>query len=269
MKRSTVMVCCVLVMLFALNLFAQEKSASTYYAMWYYKIPQGKTAQFLALVKQWKPVEEELLKQGMTTGWSFYRVKYPSGSAREYDYVWINGYSDFGKTKGGYPKKVRIAAHPDWGQEEWDKFWAEVKEARDWVKGELWRVRDRITPAMGKYFQINYMKVPAGGGSEYRSVASDIHKPYHQAKQEEGYMAYWILSSIVFPWGTTYPYNHMTADVFEKYEDIRKPVPNEVYKKAHPDETKWDANSKRTIESRELVKRELWVLVDSNNPSTE
>lgn len=267
MKRFTLVACAVLVVFFALNLFAQEKRGSTYYGVWYFKIPPGKTGEFLDLVKQWKPVEEELLKQGKTTVWALYRVEYPAGLAREYDYVAITGYPDFGKAKGGYPTKLRKVSHPNWGKEEWDKYWVRAKKARDYVKKELWVLRDQIETGTTKYLQVNYMKVPPGGGAKYMELESERAKPFQKFKQDNGYLASWLVMQLLFPSGTDSPYNYGTIDFYQKFEDIAKPVPSDLWesaKKDYRDETKeWSGSA---VEIRSLVSRQLWVVVDYLGP---
>ena len=57
--------------------------------------PGGEDRYVQAETRWWKPVHAERIKNGSMRSWSLYRVRYPDGAAREYDFLTVNVFDDF------------------------------------------------------------------------------------------------------------------------------------------------------------------------------
>ena len=101
---------------------------------------------------------------------------------------------------------------------------------------------------------VEFMKVPENGDGAYTKMESDIWKPMHQKLVNDGKLLWWGLYAIPFPGGTGSEYQYATVRIFKDLAqsgsewDFMK-----VFKAVHP---KMDINvaTKRTIDSRDLVK---------------
>ncbi|MES2796196.1 MAG: hypothetical protein V4683_09530 [Bacteroidota bacterium] len=101
---------------------------------------------------------------------------------------------------------------------------------------------------------IEFMKVPENGDANYIKMESEIWKPMHQKLVNDGKLLFWGLYAIPFPGGTNAEYQYATVRLFKDLAqsggewDFEK-----VFKAVHP---KMDINvaTKRTLDSRDLVK---------------
>ena len=104
------------------------------------------------------------------------------------------------------------------------------------------------------------MKVPTGGGAQYLEV-EQLWKNIHQVRINEGKMANWGLYSRVFPGGSDYPYSYATANGYGAFKDLNDFDLEDLMKKAGL-VMSLDEIGDRTEEARDLVRAEVWFLID-------
>lgn len=110
------------------------------------------------------------------------------------------------------------------------------------------------------YLEVGYMDVSSAANEEYLSVERDLWKPLHEATLGTGSKTGWALYTLVVPYGTDYPYNYATVSTYTSLNfDLSYPEASET---AHPD-MQWEAIVERTLESRDLVKGQIWSRVDA------
>lgn len=110
------------------------------------------------------------------------------------------------------------------------------------------------------YVQIDYMKVPPGGGAEYVQMEQDVWKPIHQERIKRGVIMSWDLYGVWFaPAGIEYDY--VTVNVFDELSDLEGAFAEEIVTAAHPNGD-IDALMQRTEAARDLIHSEVWQLVD-------
>ena len=245
---------------------AQSDSPTLYVKVDYMKVAPGNEEDYVNVERTtWKPIHEARMKAGIITNWSLYSVEYPYGTNADYTYATVNIYDDFSKMKDDYPESVMQTAHPDVNENQFGEMMAKTLASRDLVRSELWVMHDSVQPDQpAPYIHVNYMKVPSGQGQEYLKLEREIWKPVHQAAKDAGHRAGWAVYSLMYPGGTQRPYNYGTVDFFDEFSDLVVGIPEEVFKKAHPSasEEGWDEIWQRTANARDLVRRELWALVD-------
>ena len=111
-----------------------------------------------------------------------------------------------------------------------------------------------------KYLLVNFMRSKAGGN--YETVERDLWKPIHQDRVKSGAMLNWSLYGLVLPGGTSYPYDYATVDGVGSLTAITNMYSDDLFKRVHPNITVTDLGN-RTAAGRDLVRQELWVLVDA------
>lgn len=210
----------------------------------------------------WKPIHQERIRRGTMLDWAVYSVRF--GDVDEYDYVTVNVYGSMEDVEGldAFDELVS-SVHPDADPEE---LFTRTGESRRLVRSELWQLVDQVDeqdePSPAQYVQVDYMDVPSDGVEAYLSVEQDLWKPMHEATLGTGGKVGWALYSLVWPHGTDYPHNYATTNAFSSL-DVGMPFA-EAAEAAHPD-VPVEEISERTLESRDLVKGQLWSLVDATD----
>jgi hypothetical protein len=120
-----------------------DTKAAKYFEVAYMKASPGKDADYLKIEQEmWKPLHQELIKQGMVRSWSLYGLQFPSGTAEKYDYVTVNAFDQFGQLENPYANfdKALTKVHPG---VKVDDFIDRTEKARNLVRSEVWVLIDR------------------------------------------------------------------------------------------------------------------------------
>jgi len=91
----------------------------------------------------WKAVHAERIERGLMRGWGLYQVRYPLGTAKEYDYATVNVYDSFEDAERD-PALLFPDVHPERSVED---VIAETRAARELVRGEIWYRLDGLGDA--------------------------------------------------------------------------------------------------------------------------
>jgi hypothetical protein len=128
------------------------------------------------------------------------------------------------------------------------------------LAGTLVPVARTDTPSP-KYFMVNYMKVIPG--QDPVKIEREMWKPLHQEFIKEGQFRSWAVYGLQFPSGTDEKYDYATVHAFDKFGQLENPFANfdKILAKVHPG-VKVDDFINRTEKTRNLVRSEVWVLVD-------
>lgn len=227
------------------------------------KVKPADEGKYLDIEKTiWKPLHQERINQGKITGWILYRILY-TGTNDPYNYVTITFFDNPSNLEDPWsgidPKKILPG-------KDVDKVSDETLKSRDLVKSQLIVRQDEAVPEGGseaiKYIQIDYMKVKPGNEGAYLDVEKNIWKPIHQEFIKAGSRAGWSLWSEVFPAGSGSDYQFITANYFSDFMKIGTADYNDAIKKAHAGKDT-DAMGVKTANSRDLVRSELWQVLDS------
>ena len=114
-----------------------------------------------------------------------------------------------------------------------------------------------------KYIQVDYMKVQPANEGDYMKVEQEGWKPIHQDRIKQGKLHSWYFFGVDFPSGTEAKYNYVTVNTFDQWSQIENPYADlgTMVQKAHPG-TNVDDFFARTSKARELVRSEMWELID-------
>jgi hypothetical protein len=228
----------------------------------YMKVAPGQDGAYLDLEqKVWKPVHQARVNAGHVLGWYLYSVMSPSGTHADHNYVTVSLYSGFEATENPYPNELIAKVIPAQGLSD---FFKKTNAARELVRSELWggMIGAPQTPLAkpAQYLNVEYMKVPAGGDSAYVDVEK-LWQKMHEVRIKDGTLANWDLYSRIWPEGSDYPYNYATVNGYTKYKDIAGLDFPALLLKANLGMSANELGD-RTAKARDLVRGELWVLVD-------
>jgi len=235
------------------------------------KVAPGQTDTYVALEQElWKPVHQARVDAGKILGWYLYRVLSPRGTDVHHNYAVVNVFDGFEAMQNSYPEGVWEQVHPGVNT---DDVWRKTVAARKGVRGETWRSVDATQPPLSTpspYLMIDYMKVKSGDRAEYIGIEQDVWKPMHQAVVDNGDKASWELYALVFPWGSSLEYNYATVNAFNEYGDMDLSEFDfaAVFASTHPGEDPVETG-RVTQEARDLVRGEIWHLIDHVQAPTE
>lgn len=227
------------------------------------KVKPADEGKYLELEKNiWNPLHQARIDQGKITGWILYRVLY-TGTNDPYNYVTITFFDNPANLEDPWsgidPKKILSG-------KDTDKAFDETLKSRDLVTSQLIFRQDEALPEGGpvaiKYIQIDYMKVKPGNEGAYLDVEKNIWKPIHQEFIKAGSRAGWSLWNEVYPAGSGSDYQYITANYFSEFTKIGTADYNAAINKAHAGKD-IDAMGVKTTNSRDLVRSELWQVLDS------
>ncbi len=230
------------------------------------KTMPGKSADYLKTEREvFKKLHQERIKRGLINSWSLYAVRYPSGTDAAYDYVTVTGVRGMKKLENPWGT-IFEDAQKILTKEEYN-LGGNMELLRNLTNSSIMYTEDFVaakpnasTPS--KYQMINMMKVAPGKESDYLKVEKTTVKPIHAEMMKTGGRAAWGLYSLVIPNGDSMPFNYVTSDFYDKWEDIAAPSDfPKILAKVHPGMTA-KAYEKQIFDARTLVRQELWELID-------
>ena len=241
---------------------SQDQQAM-YFQLAYMKVKPGKYADYMKIEKEiWKPIHQERIKKGQSTGWFMYEVLYPSGTEAEYDFVIINAVNSWNGIEHMYDGYMEMAKKIL--TKDQLSFMEKTNETRDMVKVELWAFNDGIFDTQDiapKYLVTNFMKIRDGNWQEYMDLEINLAKPVHQEDINTGGRAGWAVYGLVLPYSDNRLYDAAAVDFYHTWDQYGNSDTSDIWKKIHPE--KGESYIARQIENtRSLVKQDVLYLVD-------
>jgi hypothetical protein len=114
-----------------------------------------------------------------------------------------------------------------------------------------------------KYVEIDYMKATPGHEDEYVKLEQEQWKPIHQERIKEGKIRSWYFFNVRFPSGSESKYDFVTVNTYDQFGQIEDPYADadKLFSKVHPG-IKMEDFASRTTQARDLVRSEVWQLID-------
>jgi hypothetical protein len=108
---------------------------------------------------------------------------------------------------------------------------------------------------------VAFMKVPPGSEGAYIEVEK-LWKKLHEVRAKEGTLLGWGVYARMLPEGSDYPYNFAAVNNYAHYKDLNGLDVQSAFQKASLGMSLTEF-AERTGKSRDLVRGETWVLIDS------
>ena len=253
-----------MVLSFALGSLSVSAQSPTVFARCIYmKVDPANEEAFLKTYKEnFKPANKIRQQNGKITNWGLYRIHF-TGSGDEYNFVTIHYYDAWEKTEGNDNWiELMKAANP---KGDAAAILSKAGSLRSIVRQSLYLRTDATSSDSAppsNYFEIEYMKVKDGMAAEYVKTEKEIWKPLHQVLVNDGKRSSWSLWSLVIPGGTGRSHEYATGNGFSSYKQMAGDNYEEAFKKAHPGKD-MQATLDKTEKTRDLVRSEIWEVVDS------
>jgi hypothetical protein len=245
---------------------ASQAPPTRFVVLDYMKVAPGKTDEYVRLEQQvWKAFHQQRVNNKQMVAWGLYDVPFTADTHREYDYVTANVFDNMAATEGTGMLAAFQRLHPG---KAGTTLLTQTDAARQIVRSELWRLLDQTAPRTAadasappsKYIIVDFMQ--SKPGVDYVAVERELWKPVHQDRVKSGALMSWALYELVLPGGTSYPYDYATVNSMNSFADLNVMYPDDLFKRVLPNISIPDL-AKRTGDSRDLARHELWVLVDA------
>lgn len=229
----------------------------------YIMVSSKYTGQFVQLVKRDLTTRmNALVRSGDLKYWNLYRVEYPGGEKSGYNFVSVATANSMDTFEQLYSKPALPKYLPD-GMGSDSK---RISNISTLVKSEIWKVENNINSDTlakpSRFVAMDYMKVAPGKSPDYLMLEDEIAKPIHIERIQENRMDDWEVYSLILPGGVNYGYNFATGNHFEKISQVEFGFNSEVIKRAMGENSNIPELFNTIYSTRDLVKRELWELVD-------
>lgn len=253
---------CLCLLMFTSLALAQNQRAD-YKKLDYIHVDSDSIDQFLEEVDNtMMPAYRQMVDEGEIRAWELYMVNFPGAERSGYNFVCIVTAPEIQVLQDGFTKVGSLYFMPSSAAES-----PELAALTKPVASEIWRVEillsenDTAETQPAKYMMMDYMSVEEGSGPSYLTLESEVAKPLHVERAKNGTMADWEVYSLVVPGGTEYGYSFATGNFFENIADLEFGFTRELIRSTLPG-TDITELLDTIYETRDLVKSELWVLVD-------
>jgi hypothetical protein len=242
---------------------AHSTAPPPYAVFEYMKIEPGKAADYRKMEREiWIPIHRERIKMGLIKSWSLWGMRFPGGTAREYDTIAITTFDKFADVENSYPQEVFKKTHPKMTDDERN---ARTTATRKMVRTEVVALLDGTQPTPSaqppRYAFIGYMKPEYGKTRQYVELERRYWKPIHHERASRGILRSWSLYGVRFPGGTDRPYSHFTIQLLDKFQDLETQYPEGIWEKVHPN-IKQEEIDARTNAARKMVWTDLLTLME-------
>ncbi len=254
------------------QIFAQQKEKPIkeepiFLSINFMKVQSENIQEYRKLEAAWKKIHQARVKKGTLLQWTFIELAIPYGTNNEYNFITINTYQGSKMLADHYEGGMMEGFEKLLTPEE-IKLVKKTGKMRDMVKEEIFRVRGGTgsSEKPAKIAVVNFMKTNKGfRGRDLGKIENTYWKPVHEKRVKEGKMNGWGMYSLEFPYGSSRQYNNTTVDFFDNMEQMLADYdyPAEM-KKKHANIT-FDEIVAKTQEVRDLVKAEVWMVLDQTD----
>jgi len=266
------LICFLFVSVLSTNTSQAQDADPMYVATSYMKVKPENIQEYRKLEKVWKKIHEARIKKGTLTNWAMYEIAVPYGTASEYNFATVNMYRGSKLLAGHYEGEGMMNDIAKVLTPEEMKLVQKTNQLRDMVKEEIYRTRSWTKSKLqkpSKCIVVNFMKSKEGyRGKDIGAMENKYWKPLHQSRVDKGQMDDWAFYSLELPYGKNIGHNAVSVDFYQSIEQYFAPWYDEdEVKKIHPT-ISFDDILKKTNEVRDLVKADVWMLVDYTNVSS-
>lgn len=265
LKRSQVSFLTMLLVTFCSYFTAAQSPTPVFARLTMQKVPAGKEQEYVKFMKEtMKPMHTLRRTKGKIIHWILFKVHF-TGDNDAYNYVGVSYYTSWANTEANEVladlyKEVNPKADPA-------AIAAQLQGLRTVVSQALIYRTEAVeppTPLPFKFVRLDYMKVKPGMNASYLKIEREDWMPFHKTLLESGQATAWGLWRQLFPSGSDFPFDYITSSRYGTYAQVMETDYEKTFKKASPSK---DLNAifDRTTKSRDLVKSELWEVVEMLN----
>ena len=238
----------------------------TFSEVYYHKLKPGHTiAEARVIENEWKKLHQVQIDDNFITGWYMLsNVMTSNPNTREYDYITIKTFSDFGVMDNSYPDKYSGKVFGADIKTKWADLLKRTDAIQEHGKMELWETIDgvfaeqRVSPAKSPIWVLELMHVKDNKYDEYLAMEKSM-KALHKERVAMNNIVGWNLASLMYPSGTEKGFSYATVNFYPSVKEMGNTRYGEAFQKAMPgqDVTKLVA---QVYATRDIVRQEVYYL---------
>ena len=247
--------------IFLISTFTLSLSSQDIVVLNFMKVKPGKTNDYLEIEKEWKELQEKKIEAGIMYSWQLSRKMFSAEDDSD-QYITVDSYSDFSKTKEVFPDGFFDGFKTE---EEWSELMDKTSKSRKLANKMVLHLSERNdNQGFSNYILVNRMKALPGMENEYTKLEKEIWKPIHEESIKKEFRSSWSLwSSWPFDENENY---FFAVDGYEKFEQIG--ANSADFSEVHPDLDLQETIDK-TMMLRKQISAEIWELVDYAQPKED
>lgn len=219
MKKLLLLLLCG--MLWAGSLKAQE---SQYMVFEFIKVEDDQLFDYIEYKDLMQKVYRQAFNDKQIKGWDFWSLQ-SAGEDTDFQYIMVTYYEDPVKMMNGLDakamKEYTKIAYPHLNDEQVSKIFQESLAIKDtpmrlYMK-EVAETNDDFQMKVGVLASFDLMKANEGMFDAYEKAESEVFKPIHQRRIEQGLMGHWSFLRTALPLGSEATSTHLTMNIFKDY----------------------------------------------------
>jgi hypothetical protein len=219
MKKILILIVCG--MFWAGSLSAQQ---SQFMVFEFVKVENDQIFDYIEFKDLMEKVYRQALNDKKITGWDFWSLQ--SGNDHsDFQYIMVTYYNDPVKMMDGLNEesmmKYTQIAYPHLNDSQVKKLFEESLAMRDmpmrlYMK-QVSETSDNFQVKPGVLASFDLMKASEGKFETYEKAESEVFKPIHQKRIEQGLMGHWSFLRTALPLGSEAKSTHLTVNMFKDY----------------------------------------------------
>lgn len=238
----------------------------TYSEVYYHKLKPGHTLQQAqAIENEWKKLHQAQADADFITGWYMLSTMLTSNpNNREYDYITIKTFSDFGVMDNSYPEKLLMQLFGADAKTKWADLLKRTEAVQDHGKMELWETIDgvfaekRVAPDKSPIWVFDLMGVKDNKYAEYEAMEKSM-KGLHKVRIALNNIVGWNLARLQYPSGTEKGYSYATVNFYPNMKEMGDRRYTEAFQKAMPGADIQKLTG-QVYATRDIVRQEVYYL---------
>lgn len=202
----------------AASAFAQPQPGARYTVGLRYKVDPSKRSEYIEFIKSTntKVMKEWLKTNPKLVGWAVHEVSYGGSPMLDYNFITNLSYD------GPPPENDRAtfeAALKNVGMT-WDSYQAKARSLRTLVGQHLRRsVATAGDGPGGDYSVVSYYKAAPGRLADCLESIRTVSQPVYSSMKNDGVVAGWGVSEVVFPRGQSQPFDLLAAASYKTFAE--------------------------------------------------
>ena len=245
---------------------ANKALQRTYSEVYYHKLKPGHTLQEARTIEnEWKKLHQAQADADFITGWYMLSSILTSNpNNREYDYITIKTFSDFGVMDSSYPQKFLTQVFGADANTKWADLLKRTEAVQDHGKMELWETIDgvfaekRVAPDKSPVWVFDLMRIKDNKYDEYLAMEKSM-KSLHKERVAMNNIVGWNLASLRYPSGTEKGFSYATVNYYPNMKEMGDARYGEAFQKAMP-----GADMQKLLgqiyATRDIVRQEVYYL---------
>lgn len=238
----------------------------TFSEVYYHKLKPGHTiAEARAIENEWKKLHQAQADGDFITGWYMLsNVMTSNPNTREYDYITIKTFTDFGVMDNSYPDKYSTKVFGADIKTKWADLLKRTDAIQEHGKMELWETIDgvfaatRVSPAKSPIWVLDFMHVKDNKYTEYLALEKSM-KALHQERINMNNIVGWNLASLRYPSGAEKTYSFATVNFYPNVKEMGDARYGEAFQKAMPGQDVQKMID-QVYATRDIVRQEVYYL---------